>query len=209
MNGNEILDEIEKIFPNAKCELHHENPFQLLVAVVLSAQTTDVSVNKVTPALFEKYPTSKEMSQAASQDIEPYIHSIGLYKNKARSLVNLSKDLEERFNGNVPSTYRDLMSLAGVGRKTANVVRSVAFNIPSFAVDTHVERVSKRLGLAKPNDSVEKVEEKLKRKIERSRWNQGHHDLIFFGRYLCTSRNPKCNKCPFIEICRKKKGNVQ
>lgn len=205
MNGNEILDEIEKIFPNAKCELHHETPFQLLVAVVLSAQTTDASVNKVTPALFDAYPTSKEMAEASPQEIEPFIHAIGLYKNKARSLVNLSKDLEARFNGVVPHTYKELMSLPGVGRKTASVVRSVIFEIPSIAVDTHVERVSKRLGLAKPNDSLEKVEEKLKRKIDRDRWNQGHHDMIFFGRYKCTSRNPNCTDCPFIEFCRKDK----
>lgn len=205
MSGNEILDEIEKIFPHAHCELNHENAFQLLVAVVLSAQTTDASVNKVTPALFQQFPTSKEMSKANPQDIEQYIRSIGLYKNKTKSLLNLSKDLEERMNGVVPSTYKELMSLPGVGRKTANVVRSVVFDIPSFAVDTHVERVSKRLGLAKPYDSLDKVEEKLKRKIDRDRWNQGHHDMIFFGRYLCTSRSPKCDQCPFPNICRKDK----
>lgn len=205
MNGNEILDEIEKIFPEAHCELNHQTPFQLLVAVVLSAQTTDASVNKVTPALFEKYPDCEAMSNASSSDIEPYIRQIGLYRNKARSLSTLSKELQERFNGEVPSTYKELQSLPGVGRKTANVVRSVAFDIPSFAVDTHVERVSKRLGLAKPNDSVEKVEEKLKRKIDRNRWNQGHHDMIFFGRYLCTARNPKCDTCPFTSFCKKEK----
>lgn len=203
MNPNEILDEIEKIFPNAECELHHDSPFQLVVAVVLSAQTTDEAVNKVTPALFEAYPTSKDMAKAELKDIEKYIKRIGLYRNKAKSLLNLSIDLEEKFNGVVPSSYKDLMSLAGVGRKTANVVRSVAFDIPSFAVDTHVDRVSKRLGLAKPYDSVEKVEEKLRRKIDRNRWNQGHHDFIFFGRYLCHSRNPECQRCPFGEICKK------
>ncbi|MBM6766139.1 endonuclease III [Faecalicoccus pleomorphus] len=205
MNANEILDVIEEIFPNAKCELLHESPFQLLVAVVLSAQTTDESVNKVTPALFKAYPTSKEMARATISNIEPYIRRIGLYRNKARSISALSKDLEAKFNGVVPSSYKDLMSLAGVGRKTANVVRSVAFDIPSFAVDTHVDRVSKRLGLAKPYDSVEKVEEKLKRKIDRDRWNQGHHDFIFFGRYLCTARHPQCQKCPFTSFCRKDK----
>ena len=205
MNANEILDVIEEIFPNAKCELHHESPFQLLVAGVLSAQTTDESVNKVTPALFKAYPTSKEMARASISNIEPYIRRIGLYRNKARSISALSKDLEAKFNGVVPSSYKDLMSLAGVGRKTANVVRSVAFDIPSFAVDTHVDRVSKRLGLAKPYDSVEKVEEKLKRKIDRDRWNQGHHDFIFFGRYLCTARHPQCQKFPFTSFCRKYK----
>ena len=177
MNANEILDEIEKIFPDAQCELVHQTPFQLLIAVILSAQTTDVSVNKITPALFKAYPDAKAMAEAEIKDIESYIHSIGLYKNKARSLKKCSKDLIEKFDGQVPSTYKELMSLQGVGRKTANVVRSVAFDIPSFAVDTHVERVSKRLGLAKPYDSVEKVEEKLKRKVDRNRWNQGHHDI--------------------------------
>lgn len=205
MNGNQILDEIEKIFPDAHCELNHETPFQLLVAVVLSAQTTDVSVNKVTPALFERYPDAAAMSEASQQEIEPYIRQIGLYRNKARSISALAKELQERFNGIVPSTYKELQSLPGVGRKTANVVRSVAFDIPSFAVDTHVERVSKRLGLAKPTDSVDKVEEKLKRKIDRNRWNQGHHDLIFFGRYLCTARNPKCDTCPFTAFCKREK----
>ncbi|MDO4465621.1 MAG: endonuclease III [Bacillota bacterium] len=205
MKANEILDEMEKIFPHAQCELHHSSSFQLLVAVVLSAQTTDESVNKCTPALFSAYPTSKELANAPIADIENYIRRIGLYRNKARSIKELSYVLEEKFHGEVPSSYKDLMSLPGVGRKTANVVRSVAFDIPSFAVDTHVNRVSKRLGLAKPQDSVEKVEEKLKRKIDRDRWNKGHHLFIFFGRYLCHSRNPECERCPFITFCRKDK----
>lgn len=205
MNANAILDEMEKIFPNAQCELVHETPFQLLVAVVLSAQTTDASVNRVTPGLFAKYPDCESMAHADVKDIEACIHSIGLYRNKAKSISNLSKDLFEKFDGVVPSSYKDLMSLAGVGRKTANVVRSVAFDIPSFAVDTHVNRVSKRLGLAKYSDSVEKVEEKLKRKIDRNRWNQGHHDFIFFGRYLCMARSPKCEVCPFTSFCKKAK----
>ena len=144
MTGNEIVDEMEKIFPNAKCELIHETPFQLLVAVVLSAQTTDASVNQVTPALFAAYPTSKEMAQAEVKDIIPYIKRIGLYRNKAHSILNLSRELEARYDGIVPSSYKDLLSLPGVGRKTANVVRSVAFDIPSFAVDTHVDRVTLR-----------------------------------------------------------------
>ena len=205
MNANEILDQIEQIFPHAQCELHHQSAYQLLVAVVLSAQTTDASVNQVTPGLFAAYPTSKAMAQASIPEIESYIRRIGLYRNKARSIHDLSMALEEEYGGQVPCSMKELMALPGVGRKTANVVRSVAFDIPSFAVDTHVDRVSKRLGLAKPQDSVEKVEEKLKRKIDRSRWNQGHHDMIFFGRYLCTARNPHCGKCPFVEICKKDK----
>jgi endonuclease-3 len=205
MKPNEIVDQIEKIFPQAQCELYHETPFQLLVAVVLSAQTTDASVNKVTPALFERFPTSKELTEAEPEEVEPYIRKIGLYRNKARSIVNLSRDLEDKFDGKVPATFKELQSLSGVGRKTANVVRSVAFDIPSFAVDTHVERVSKRLGLAKPYDNVTKVEEKLRRKIDRDRWNQAHHDFIFFGRYLCTARNPHCTQCPFTSFCKREK----
>lgn len=205
MNGDEIIHEIEKIFPDAECELTHQTPFQLLVAVVLSAQTTDAAVNRVTPALFAKYPDAATMAQATPQDIEPFIQSIGLYRTKAKNIAALAQQLEERFDGQVPSTFRELESLPGVGRKTANVVRSVAFDIPSFAVDTHVDRISKRLGLAKPQDSVEKVEEKLRRKISRPLWNRAHHEMIFFGRYFCTARNPKCAKCPFIEICRKDK----
>lgn len=205
MSPNEILDEMEKIFPNAKCELNHNSPFQLLVAVVLSAQTTDAMVNRVTPCLFEKYPDCKAMASAQVNEIASYIQKIGLYHNKAKSISNLSKVLLEKYDGQVPSSYQALLRLPGVGRKTANVVRSVAFDIPSFAVDTHVNRVSKRLGLAKYVDSLEKVEEKLKRKIDRSRWNQGHHDFIFFGRYLCHARNPECDRCPFTSFCKKDK----
>ena len=209
MNGNEIVDKIEEIFPNAKCELYYQTPFQLLVAVVLSAQTTDASVNKVTPHLFEEFPTAEKMAQASVAQIEAHIHTLGFYRTKSQNLVLLAKKLVEEYDEVVPHTYKELMSLAGVGRKTANVVRSVIFDIPSFAVDTHVNRVSKRLGLAKPDDSVEKVEEKLKRKIDRNRWNQAHHDFIFFGRYYCTARNPKCAQCPFQDFCKKDKIQIK
>lgn len=202
---DEILDQLEIMFPDAHCELIHKNPFELLVAVVLSAQTTDNAVNKVTPALFESFPDPKTMANADIKDIEDKIKRIGLYRNKARSIQNLSKSLLTSFDGNVPQSMKDLTSLAGVGRKTANVVRSVCFDIPSIAVDTHVERISKRLGLAKVYDSVEVVEQKLKRKIKRERWNKAHHLFIFFGRYFCTARNPQCNKCPFQNICKKEK----
>lgn len=202
---DEILDQLEIMFPDAHCELIHKNPFELLVAVVLSAQTTDNAVNKVTPALFESFPDPKTMANADIKDIEDKIKRIGLYRNKARSIQNLSKSLLTSFDGNVPQSMKDLTSLAGVGRKTANVVRSVCFDIPSIAVDTHVERISKRLGLAKVYDSVEVVEQKLKRKIKRVRWNKAHHLFIFFGRYFCTARNPQCNNCPFQNICKKEK----
>lgn len=209
MNGNEIVEKIEEIFPNAKCELYYQTPFQLLVAVVLSAQTTDAMVNKVTPHLFEEFPTAAKMAQATIPQIEAHIHTLGFYHAKSKNLIALAQKLVSDYDEVVPHTYKELQSLAGVGRKTANVVRSVIFDIPSFAVDTHVNRVSKRLGLAKPDDSVEKVEEKLKRKIDRNKWNQAHHDFIFFGRYFCTARNPKCEQCPFADFCKKDKITIR
>lgn len=205
MNTDWLLDEIETIFPDAECELIHGDAFQLLVAVVLSAQTTDAAVNKVTPALFEKWPDPKSLAAAPLEEVEQTLKTIGLYRSKAKNIIALSAKLVEDFDGEVPATFEKLQSLPGVGRKTANVVRSVAFDIPSFAVDTHVERISKRLGLAKPADDVEQVEQKLRRKIRRERWNRAHHDLIFFGRYFCTARNPRCEECPFVSICKKDK----
>lgn len=205
MTTDDILDILEEMFPNAHCELEHKNPFELLVAVVLSAQTTDAAVNKVTPALFEAFPTPQAMAEADIKDIEAKIRRIGLYRNKARSIKNLSQSLLDNFEGVVPEDMKKLTSLAGVGRKTANVVRSVCFDIPSIAVDTHVERISKRLGLAKVGDSVEVVEQKLKRKLRRERWNRAHHLFIFFGRYFCTARNPQCENCPFQSFCKKDK----
>lgn len=205
MTTDEILDTLEEEFPNAHCELLHRNAFELIVAVALSAQTTDEAVNKVTPGLFAAFPTPQAMADADIKDIENKIRRIGLYRNKAKSIHNLSRSLLDNYGGEVPSSMKDLTSLAGVGRKTANVVRSVWFDIPAFAVDTHVERISKRLGLAKVQDSVEVVEEKLKRKIKRERWNRAHHLFIFFGRYHCTARNPKCDGCPFASFCKKDK----
>ena len=205
MTTDEILDILELRFPNAHCELVPQNPFELLVAVVLSAQTTDAAVNKITPALFEAFPTPKALASANSKEVEAKIRRIGLYRNKARSIQALSASLVEHFDGQVPQSMKELTSLAGVGRKTANVVRSVCFDIPAIAVDTHVERIAKRLGLAKVGDSVEVVEQKLKRKIKRERWNRAHHLFIFFGRYQCTARNPQCDQCPFASFCKKDK----
>lgn len=205
MTTDEILDILEEMYPNAHCELTHKNPFELLVAVVLSAQTTDESVNKVTPGLFEKFPTPQAMAVGELRAIETCIRRIGLYHNKAKSIQSLSASLVERYGGIVPSKHRELTSLAGVGRKTANVVQSVCFDIPAIAVDTHVDRISKRLGLAKVSDSVEQVEVKLKRKLRRERWNRAHHLFIFFGRYYCTAKNPNCSSCPFQSFCKKDK----
>lgn len=205
MTTDEILDILETKFPHAHCELIHRNAYELIVSVVLSAQTTDNAVNQVTPALFEAFPTPQALAKADLSDIEAKIRRIGLYRNKAKSIQGLANAIIERYHGEIPSSMKELTSLPGVGRKTANVVRSVWFDIPSVAVDTHVERISKRLGLAKPQDSVTEVEEKLKRKIKRERWNRAHHLFIFFGRYACTARNPQCEQCPFKESCRKDK----
>lgn len=205
MNTDEILDILEGKFPDAHCELYHQNPFELLVAVVLSAQTTDEAVNKVTPNLFSKFPTPLDMAQGDIKDIEQCIKRIGLYHNKAKSIQQLSISLLEHFDGFVPSKFSDLTTLAGVGRKTANVVQSVCFDIPAIAVDTHVDRISKRLGLTKVSDSVETVEVKLKRKIKRERWNRAHHLFIFFGRYMCKAKRPDCEGCPFLSFCKKEK----
>ena len=169
LNTDEILDKMEELFPEAHCELHYTNAVELVIAVVLSAQTTDEAVNKVTPALFKAYPTLDDYNNADIEEIEQYIKRIGLYRNKARHVKKLTHQLKFEFNGEVPSSMKELTTLGGVGRKTANVVQSVWFDIPAFAVDTHVDRISKRLGLAKPADDVLAVEKKLKRKIKKER----------------------------------------
>ncbi len=205
MDANYILDEMEKMFPDAECALHHKNPYELIVAVVLSAQTTDEAVNKVTPALFERFPTPKDLMEGEIKEIESYLTKIGLYRNKSKMIKSLATTLVLEYQGQVPATMKELTSLAGVGRKTANVVLSVAYDIPAFAVDTHVERVSKRLGLAKFDDKVEDVERKLKRKLDRNRWNNAHHSFIFFGRYHCKALRPNCEACVFANECKKER----
>ncbi|MDF9824084.1 endonuclease-3 [Breznakia sp. PF5-3] len=200
-----ILDTMESMFPDAECELVHKNDYELIIAVILSAQTTDQAVNKVTPNLFAQFPTPKALGEGDIKDIENCIRRIGLYRNKAANIKACAKALDETYDGKVPSSFSALTSLPGVGRKTANVVRSVWFDIPSMAVDTHVERISKRLGFAKFGDNVEVVETKLKRKIDRAYWNKAHHLFIFFGRYHCTARNPKCEQCAFVSFCKNKK----
>ena len=177
-----VLNYFDELFPEAYCELNHDTNFQLLVAVMLSAQTTDKKVNQLTRTLFKKYPTVEAVSQATIPELEEAIRTIGLYRNKAKNLLALANVLLEKYDGIVPSSQKELESLPGVGRKTANVVRSVAFDIPAFAVDTHVERIAKRLGFAKKEDNVLGVEKKLCRSIERTRWNKSHHQFIFFGR---------------------------
>ena len=198
-----IIENLNRFYSDAHCELNHKDSFELLIAVVLSAQTTDVSVNRVTPALFEKYPDAISLSEASEEDVMRLIHSIGLYKNKSRNIINLAKELVKRFDGEVPSKREELESLPGVGRKTANVVLSNCFDYPAFAVDTHVSRVSKRLMIARKDDDVLTIEKKLMKFFPRNCWSRLHHQFIFFGRYKCKAKNPECTDCPFRDSCRK------
>lgn len=200
-----VLNTLDTMFPDAYCELNHKNEFELLVAVMLSAQTTDQSVNKLTKSLFQKYSKPEDFAIAELKNIEKDIRTIGLYRNKAKSLKNMSIQLLEQFDGQVPQTIKELTTLSGVGQKTANVVVSNAFGIPAFAVDTHVDRVSKRLGFAKWQDSVQIVEKKLMKAIPKERWIKGHHQFIFFGRYHCKAQGPHCFECPLIGICKEPK----
>lgn len=201
--SNFIIKELDKLYPNACCELIHHNNFELLIAVILSAQTTDERVNEVTPLLFEKYPNAKYLAKANIKDVENIIKPIGLYKNKALNIINTSKILMDKYNGEVPSNREKLESLNGVGRKTANIILSNCFNVPAFAVDTHVSRVSKRLGIANKDDDVKQIEEKLMIFFDKKYWTKLHHQFIFFGRYKCKAIKPDCVDCPFIKICDK------
>ena len=197
----EAVQTMGDLFPDAHCELNHCNAFELLIATILSAQATDVGVNKVTPKLFERFPTPAHLAEASEEAVIECIQSLGLYRSKAKNIRLCAQQLIERFNGEVPRTREELVSLAGVGRKTANVVMSVAFNIPAFAVDTHVERISKRLQICRQKDTVLEVEETLCRKIPKELWSRAHHWMIFFGRYHCVARKPKCHECPLLEMC--------
>lgn len=203
------LEKMYEMFPEAEGELVSDSPFQLLIAVILSAQATDVSVNKATPALFEAFPTPKKMAEAPLEEITDKIRTIGLYRNKAKNVKACAEQLLERFNGEVPQTREDLVSLPGVGRKTANVVMGDAFGIPAIAVDTHVERVSKRLRICKLKANVSEVEEALIRKVPEELWIKTHHTMIFFGRYHCTARAPKCDVCPLLDMCQDGKERMK
>lgn len=197
----EALKRMGEMYPDAHGELVADNPFHLLIAVILSAQATDVSVNKATPALFAAYPTPEALAQAPLEDIMAKIKTIGLYRNKAKNIKACAAKLLTDFNGEVPRDKKQLMTLPGVGGKTANVVLGDAFGVPGIAVDTHVERVSKRLHICKQDASVLQVEETLMKKLPKKTWVKAHHTMIFFGRYHCTARNPKCEACPLFDLC--------
>ncbi|MDD6311699.1 MAG: endonuclease III [Firmicutes bacterium] len=215
----EILDRLRKAHPDAGCALDHRDVFELTVCVVLSAQTTDVSVNKVSPALFEKYPDAKALASASQDDVMEIIKTIGMYKTKSRNIINLAKALCELYDGQVPGDFESLIKLPGVGRKTANVVLAEGFGHQKIAVDTHVFRVSHRIGLAGNKDESQAeagddvsaktagakevllAEEELMDVLPEDRWTEAHHTLIFHGRRCCTARNPKCGECVLSDMC--------
>lgn len=194
------LAELEKLYKGAKPALQFRTPYELLVAVILSAQCTDARVNIVTEKLFENYSTPKAMCTLTQKELEKYIFSCGFYRMKAEHILSASRALLEKFDGEVPKTVEELQTLAGVGKKTANVVYSVAFGGDAIAVDTHVFRVSNRLGLAKGN-TPEKVEEGLQKAIPKKDWSKAHHWLIYHGRLVCHSQKPDCKQCTLKDYC--------
>ncbi|MEN1935370.1 endonuclease III [Paenibacillus sp. 102] len=203
------LDTMADMYPEAHCELNHDNPFELVIAVALSAQCTDVLVNKVTKNLFQKYKTPEDYLNVSLEELQQDIRSIGLYRNKAKNIQKLCQMLLDDYNGEVPKDRDELTKLPGVGRKTANVVVSVAFGIPAIAVDTHVERVSKRLAICRWKDSVLEVEKTLMKKVPMEEWGVTHHRMIFFGRYHCKAQRPQCEECRLLEVCREGKKRMK
>lgn len=200
MNNKKLIEEIQNEYKDAKCELEYETPFQLLVAVVLSAQCTDKRVNQVTKEMFKKYKTPEDFASLPLETIENEIRSCGFYHNKALAIKSISQDILTKFGGNFPKTKQELKSLRGVGEKTANVVVSMVYGQPAIAVDTHVFRVSNRLGLAKAN-TPEKTQLQLENILPKKYWSSTHYALVLHGRYVCTARNPKCDICKFKQYC--------
>ena len=199
---NKILDYLDELYPNPKCELEYTKDYELLIAIVMSAQTTDKRVNMVNKVLFKKYQSVKELSEASLEDIKKIIKPIGTYKKKAVFIKEIATKLINDNIKVIPNDREYLSSFPGVGRKTINVFLSVIYNEPLVAVDTHVNRVSKRLKLAKDGDDVLEVEKKLMKKIPKDKWNKVHHQLVFFGRYKCKSISPLCTDCKLKDICK-------
>ena len=200
-NDRLIMDALEELFPDAHCELDHSSNYELLIAVVLSAQTTDQRVNSVTPELFSRFPDAKSLSKADLKEVEEIIRPIGLYHNKAVNIIRLADILCLKYNGEVPRSREELEALPGVGRKTANVILNNCFDVPAFAVDTHVSRVTRRLKIADPEDDVAQIEKKLMAYFPEDKWGKLHHQFIFFGRYRCKAVHPDCSECPLRKIC--------
>ncbi len=195
------LDILEETYPDAHCELDHKSPFELLVATILSAQCTDIRVNKVTSEMFKKYNKPEDFANMDINKLEGLIKECGLFRNKAKNIKASSSVILENYNGEVPNTISELLKLPGVGKKTANVVASTAFGVPAIAVDTHVFRVSNRIGFVHEKNVLD-TERALQNKIDKSRWTKAHHLFIFHGRRCCTARNPRCESCTINKICR-------
>lgn len=202
---NNITEYLDELFPNPRCELNYNKDYELLLAVMMSAQTTDKRVNMVTDILFKKYDSLEKLSNANINDIIDIIKPIGTFNKKASNIINISKSLLNDKNGIVPNDRNYLESLDGVGRKTTNVVLSNLYNVPCIAVDTHVSRVSKRLGIAKKTDDVLVIEKKLNKKFPKDKLCRLHHQLVLFGRYYCKAKNPLCDNCKLKNICKKGK----
>lgn len=200
-NKTIIFNFFDEYYPDVKGELLYSKDYELLIAVVLSAQATDKAVNIVTRKLFSNYPTFNELKDVKEMDFAEYFRTLGLFRNKAKHVYNLVQILDKEYDGVVPSDKNKLMSLPGVGVKTANVVRAELFKIPEIAVDTHVSRIAKRLGFAAFNDDVTIIEKKLRRRIPKERWIKTHHQMIHFGRYFCKAQSPRCQECPLIKVC--------
>ena len=199
---NKILDYLDELFLNPKCELNYNKDYEFLIAIVLSAQTTDKRVNKVTEILFSKYSNLLELSEASVSDIEDIIREIGTFRRKSEYVKDIALKLVRDGYDYVPNDRKYIESLPGVGRKTANVFLSNIYDEPAIAVDTHVSRVSKRLGLVNKNDDVSKIEKKLEKKIPKARWSKTHHQLVLFGRYYCKAMKPECENCKLKDICK-------
>ncbi|RKY56446.1 MAG: endonuclease III [Candidatus Neomarinimicrobiota bacterium] len=200
MRAAKIISELERMYPEVRCELNHEDAYQLLVATILSAQCTDKRVNMLTPALFDRYPTVIDMAQADRDDLIIYIRSTGFFNNKSTNILACCKDIVERFKGEVPGTLEELTSLAGVGRKTANVILNHIFHVPAIVVDTHVGRSSRHLGLTREKDPT-KVEFALMKILPKETWIQWNHQLIKHGRTVCIARRPQCELCQLKALC--------
>jgi endonuclease-3 len=201
-----FLSTLAEMFPDAHCELRHSNAFELTIAVLLSAQCTDKKVNEVTERLFQKYRTPEDYLSVPLEELQEDIKQIGLYKNKAKHIQALCRILLEKYNGQIPDKHEELVTLPGVGRKTANVIMATWFGVPALAVDTHVERVAKRLGFCAESDTPLQVEKTLMKKIPKKEWAKAHHRLIFFGRYHCKAQSPQCEACPLADVCPSKKN---
>lgn len=200
--ANIIVKYLDEIIPNPRCELNYNKDYELLIAVMLSAQTTDKRVNKVTKILFKKYPTIYDLKEAKLDDLKIIIRELGSYHKKALYIKSIATIIVDEYNGIMPRKRKDLEKMPGVGRKTVNVVFGELEIEPNMAVDTHVTRVSKRLGLAKDNDDVLKIEKKLKRRFERDTWNKMHKQLVLFGRYHCKAIKPECEDCKLRDLCK-------